>query len=114
MFLAFKLSDIITIPFGYMLDWLYVFTHNYGAALILFAILVQVVLHPITARSKKSMMGMSRVAPKLQEIQKKYADDPQRLNQATRELESVPHAAHPPEKLAFLPGAVLFHIDSPP
>ena len=86
MFLAFKLSDIITVPFGYLLDWLYVFTQNYGAALILFAILVQVVLHPITAKSKKSMMGMSRVAPKLQEIQKKYADDPQRLNQATRDL----------------------------
>ena len=26
MFLAFRMSDIITIPFGYLLDWLYVLT----------------------------------------------------------------------------------------
>ena len=38
MFLAFHISDIITIPFGYLLDWLYQFTSNYGIALILFAI----------------------------------------------------------------------------
>ena len=37
MFLAFQISDIITIPFGYLLDWLYEFTTNYGVALILFA-----------------------------------------------------------------------------
>ena len=51
MFLAFNMSDIITIPFGYLLDWLYQFTTNYGVSLILFAILVRVVLLPITAKS---------------------------------------------------------------
>ena len=86
MFLALKMSDIITVPFGYLLDWLYRFTNNYGAALILFAVMVQIILHPITAKSKKSMMAMSRVTPKLQEIQNKFQDDPQKLNQATREL----------------------------
>ena len=86
MFLAFKLSNIITIPFGYLLDWLYVLTQNYGAALILFAIMVQIVMHPITAKSKKSMMKMSRMTPRLQEIQRKYADDQQKLNQATQDL----------------------------
>ena len=86
MFLAFKLSDIITIPFGYLLDWLYLLTKNYGVALILFAVLVQVVLHPITAKSKRSSMKMSRMAPRLQEIQKKYADDQQKLNEATQQL----------------------------
>ena len=86
MFLAFKMSDIITIPFGYLLDWLYVFTHNYGAALILFSILVQVVLLPITAKQKKSMMKMSRLTPRLQEIQKRYADDQQKQSQMMQQL----------------------------
>ena len=86
MFLAFRLSDIITIPFGYLLDWLYVLTHNYGAALILFAILVQIVLLPITAKSKKSMMKMSRLTPRVQEIQRRYADDQQKQSQAMQEL----------------------------
>ena len=86
MFLAFKLSDIITIPFGYLLDILYRLTTNYGFALILFAVLVQLVLLPITAKSKKSMMKMSRLTPRLQEIQRKYANDQMKQNQAMQDL----------------------------
>ena len=86
MFLAFKLSDIVTVPFGWLLAQLYHFTNNYGVAMILFGILVQLVLLPITAKSKKSTMKMSRLTPRMQEIQKKYADDPQRQNQAMQEL----------------------------
>ena len=47
MFLAFKLRDLITIPFGYLMDWLYQITGNYGVALILFAIAVQLILLPL-------------------------------------------------------------------
>ena len=86
MILAFKLSDIITIPFGYLLDILYQFSHNYGFALILFAILVQLVLLPVTAKSKKSMMKMSRLTPRMQEIQRKYASDQMKQNQAMQQL----------------------------
>ena len=86
MMLAFKLSDIITIPFGYLLGLLYQLTENYGVAMILFAVIVQLVLLPITAKSKKSMMAMSRLTPRVQAIQKKYADDPQRQNEAINAL----------------------------
>ena len=86
MILAFKLSDIITIPFGYLLDILYQLTHNYGFALIVFAVLVQLVLLPITAKSKKSMMKMSRLTPRMQEIQRKYAGDQVKQNQAMQQI----------------------------
>ena len=56
-------SDIIRVPFGYLLDWLYQFTTNYGLALILFSLIVKLVLLPLNAKSKKSMLKMSRVAP---------------------------------------------------
>lgn len=85
MFL-FSLVDIIQVPFGYLMGWLYQFTNNYGAALILFAIIVQLVMLPMTAKSKKSMMKMSRLQPQMQEIQRRYADDPQRQNQAVQAL----------------------------
>ena len=84
MFLAFQLSDIITVPFGWLLSVLYETTHNYGVAMILFAVIVQLILLPLNAKSKKSMMKMSRLTPKMQAIQQKYADDPQRQNQAIR------------------------------
>ncbi len=86
MFLAFSIADIIQVPFGYLLDWLYQFSHSYGFALIVFSIVVQLVLLPMTAKSKKSMMKMSRLQPQLQELQRRYADDPQRQNQALQNL----------------------------
>ena len=87
MFLAFDISDIIRIPFGYILDWLYQLTTNYGVALILFAIIVRLVLMPINAKSKKSMMKMSRLQPRIQEIQKKYANDQQKQNEEIQKLQ---------------------------
>ena len=87
MFLAFQLSDIITVPFGWLLSVLYETTHNYGVAMILFAVIVQLILLPLNAKSKKSMMKMSRLTPKMQAIQQKYADAPQRQNQAIQELQ---------------------------
>ena len=75
MFLAFKLSDIITVPFGWLMGFLYQITDNYGIAMILFAVCVQMALLPITAKSKKGMMKMSRLQPRIQEIQQKYAND---------------------------------------
>ena len=87
MFLAFKLTDIVTVPFGWLLGFLYEATSNYGVAMILFAIIVQLVLLPINAKSKKSMMKMSRIQPRVQEIQKKYANDQQKQNEAIQQLQ---------------------------
>ena len=84
--LAFNLSDIITVPFGYLINWLYAFTKNYGVALILFTIIVQLVLMPIRAKGKKSTMKMSRLTPRMQEIQAKYANDQQKQNEALQAL----------------------------
>ncbi len=87
MFLAFSLSDLVTVPFGWLLHQIYNLLGNYGLAITLFAILVQLVLLPITAKSKKSMMKMSRLQPRIQEIQRKYADDKQKQNEAIQKLQ---------------------------
>ena len=87
MFLAFKLSDLVTVPFGWLLNQLYGLLGNYGLAMILFAFLVQMILLPITMKSKKSMMKMSRLQPRIQEIQRKYADDKQKQNEAIQKLQ---------------------------
>ena len=87
MFLAFKLSNLITVPFGWLMGWLYQITDNYGIAMILFAVCVQMALLPITAKSKKSMMKMSRIQPQMQEIQRRYADDQNKQAEAIRQLQ---------------------------
>ena len=86
MILAFKLVDLVQVPFGYLLSWLNQLTTNYGLALIIFAIALKLILFPATAKAKKSTMKMSRLTPKLQALQKKYGNDQQKLNEATRAL----------------------------
>ena len=87
MFLAFKLSNLITVPFGWILAQLYNLTGNYGVAMILFAVVVYMALLPITAKSKKSMMKMSRIQPQMQDIQRRYASDQQKQAEALRQLQ---------------------------
>ena len=86
MILAFKLSNLITVPFGWLLAQLYYIFNNYGVAMILFGIIVQLVLLPIKAKSKKSMMKMSRIQPLVQDIQARYANDPQKQNEMMQKL----------------------------
>ena len=86
MILAFQLSDLITVPFGYLLSWLYQLTNNYGVALIIFAIAVKIILYPITAKSKQSSMKMSRLSPRLKVIQERYANDQAKQNEAIQAL----------------------------
>ena len=81
------MAKIITVPFGWLLSFLYDLTNNYGIALIIFATLVQLILLPISAKSKKSTMKMSRIQPKIQKIQEKYADDKQKQNEAIQQLQ---------------------------
>ena len=86
MFLAFQLSDIVIVPFSYLLRFLYQLVNNYGLALILFTILVKVILIPLTAKGKKSTMQMSRMTPYVQALRKKYENDPQKQNEAIQAL----------------------------
>lgn len=86
MILAFKLSDLITVPFGYLLSLLYQLTNNYGWSMVIFAIVVQTVLLPMSAKSKKSMMKMSRLTPRVQDIQARYSNDQQKQNELIQQL----------------------------
>ena len=86
MFYAFSLTDIVTVPFGALLSLLYQFTQNYGVALILFAVIVKTILFPLTAKSKKSSMKMSRLTPRLNALREKYANDPQKQSEAMQAL----------------------------
>jgi len=74
-------SDIIRVPFGYLLEFLYNITSNYGIALILFALVVKLILLPMGMKSKKSTMKMSRLSPYLKELERKYGSDQQKYQQ---------------------------------
>ena len=79
------MSKIITVPFGWLLGQLYNLTDNYGIAMILFALVVQTVMLPMRAKSKKSTMKMSRIQPMIQDIQARYTD-PVKQNEMLQKL----------------------------
>lgn len=72
--------------FGYLLNFLYNLFNNYGIAIIVFTILLRIILIPITISQQKSMKKNAKVQEKMKEIQRKYKNNPEKLNQETIEL----------------------------
>ena len=76
----------IQIPFGYVLEFFYNFFSNYGIALILFSLAVKLLLLPVSAKSKKSMMKTSRLQPKVKQIELACGDDKAKYQQEVQKL----------------------------
>lgn len=58
------------------------FIPNYGFVIIVFALLVKLVLWPLTAASFRNAARMRELQPKMMAIREKYADDPQKQQEA--------------------------------
>ena len=66
---------LICVPFAALVRLFYNLTGSYGVSLILFTLVIKLILLPFQMKSKKSMVRMSRMSGKMQEIQKKYANN---------------------------------------
>lgn len=76
----------ITKPFAWLMVKLYELTGNYGVSVIFFALVVNLILTPFMAKSKKGMMRTSRLQPQMQELQRRHEGNPQKLNQEMQKL----------------------------
>lgn len=72
--------------FGYILNFFYELTNNYGIAIIIFSVLLRLILIPITIKQQKTMKKNAKMQEKMKEIQTKYKNNPEKLNQETIEL----------------------------
>ncbi len=61
-------------------------TGNYGVAIIILSVIIQLLLTPLSFKSFKAMAVMKKIQPEMQSIQKKYKDDPKRMNQEVMDL----------------------------
>ena len=73
-------------PFGILLMFLYELFNSYGAAILLIAVLIRVILLPFQMKGKLGSMRTQRLQPKIQEIQKKYASDKTKAQAETMKL----------------------------
>jgi len=70
----------------WLLKFLYGFTGNYGIAIILVTVLQKIAFHPLTVKSLKSMKAMQEIQPKVQAIQERYKNNPQKKQEETMAL----------------------------
>ena len=56
---------------------------GWGWCIVALTLLVRAILLPVTYKSSKSMIRLQQLAPQMKTMQKKYKDDPQRLQQET-------------------------------
>lgn len=78
--------QIILTPFSWLLLAFYNLFDNYGIALILFAIVVKLILFPFSLKGKRGMIQMNMVQGKVQQIQKQYANNREKMNEEVQKL----------------------------
>jgi len=76
----------IMIALGWVLNAFYHLVGNYGVAIILFTVFVKALLLPLDIKQKKSMAKTQKIQPLLMEVQKKYANDKDKLSQETMKI----------------------------
>ena len=80
--------QIISIPLGWIMSRIYDFVGNYGVTLILFTLVTKLLMLPLAINQKKSMIRMNAFQPLIQNIQKKYANDPAKQNEELTRLQN--------------------------
>lgn len=77
---------IIAKPIGYLLALIYRLVGNYGISLIILTVIVKLVLYPMYAKQIKSTANMSDMSEKAKEIQNRYANDREKMNEEMQKL----------------------------
>lgn len=76
----------LEIALKWSLNLFYGMVGNYGIAIILVTLLVRLIIFPLTFKGSQSTARMQELQPKIQEIQAKYKNNPQKLNQEMAEF----------------------------
>ena len=73
-------------PIGYLLALIYRLVGNYGISPIILTVIVKLVLYPLYAKQIKSTANMSDMSEKSKEIQRRYANDKEKMNEEMQKL----------------------------
>lgn len=80
------LMQVILTPFSWLITVFNDLFGNYGAALILFALLVKLILFPFSIKGKRSMIQMNAVSAKVNKLQKMYGNNKEKYNLEVQKL----------------------------
>jgi YidC/Oxa1 family membrane protein insertase len=63
-----------------VLNYIFLFTKNFGVAIILITILIKILMFPIANKSFKTMQRMKKLQPTIAKLKEQYAGDSIKLN----------------------------------
>ena len=78
--------EIFGYPLGFIMWGIYYLVKNYGIAILLFTLVTKILLFPLSVKQQKNTAMMSAFQPKLQALQKKYANNQQKLQEEQMKL----------------------------
>lgn len=71
---------------GFIIEFIYNLVQNYGFSIIIFTVLIKLILMPLAVKSQKAMRKQQKIQPYMMELQQKYANDKEKLQQETMKL----------------------------
>lgn len=80
------LDTIITQPLAYVFRFIFDFCNSYGVTIILFTVFIKLVLFPLTYKQQKSMTAIQALQPKINEINRKYNGNKEKISEETMKL----------------------------
>lgn len=81
-----SLFNILAVPLGYILWFFYRYIGNYFLSIFLFTLVVRAATFPFALKSQKMQADRARLAPRLERLQKKYAQDKKKLQEKQMQL----------------------------
>ena len=82
----YSFFSFVATPLAHLLDWIDGWCGSYGISIIIFTLIVRGALFPLYASQIKGQMKMAEIQPKMQAIQKKYANDREALGREMQNL----------------------------
>ncbi len=78
--------QMLGVPLGWLLKVIYQFVGSYGLAIIIFTLVTKFILFPLTLKQQKSMAQTMLIKPKLDALQKQYANDKEKFSEESMKL----------------------------
>ncbi|MNU75919.1 Membrane protein insertase YidC [compost metagenome] len=76
----------LTRPIFMIVEFFYGILGNFGLAILALTVVVKLIMFPLANKSYESLSKMRTLQPKMEEIKKKFKDDPQKQQQETMAL----------------------------
>lgn len=78
--------DLLGSFFGYILWFFFDATSNYALAIVLFAVLINILMFPLAVKRQKSTAGQARLAEKTKDLKKKFGNNKQKFAEEQAKL----------------------------